>query len=246
MSDRGTSRSELMTAAEAAALALAQAFGLGDEARIATDWPVDAGDAVLRAEISGETTGSIVLAVNEEVAERLVGNTSVLAEGFTNALQAASRALGFDLTGGVPAQGDTSAPAVIVEILDGGQLTALAGLTLPIADPAALAEPQGYEPSSFDPTFDAKVLSSVVVSGSLAVLNDVELVVTAELGRTTMPVRDLLGLTPGMVVEIDRAAGSPIDLLVNGRRIATGEVVVIDEEFGIRITEIAPMDERSR
>ena len=73
-----------------------------------------------------------------------------------------------------------------------------------------------------------------------------ELVVTAELGRTTMQVRDLLGLAPGMVVEIDRAAGSPIDLLVNGRKIAAGEVVVIDEEFGIRITEIAPTGEHSR
>jgi flagellar motor switch protein FliN/FliY len=74
--------------------------------------------------------------------------------------------------------------------------------------------------------------------GSLSALNDVQMVVTAELGRTTMPMRELLGLTPGVVVEIDRAAGSPIDLLVNGRRIASGEVVVIDEEFGIRITEI--------
>jgi flagellar motor switch protein FliN/FliY len=53
-----------------------------------------------------------------------------------------------------------------------------------------------------------------------------------------MPIRDLLSLQPGMVVEIDRAAGAPIDVLVNGRRIACGEVVVIDEEFGIRITEI--------
>ena len=70
--------------------------------------------------------------------------------------------------------------------------------------------------------------------------------VTAELGRTMMPVRELLGLSPGMVVEIDRMAGAPIDLLVNGRRIAVGEVVVIDEEYGIRITEITPPDEMIR
>ena len=57
-----------------------------------------------------------------------------------------------------------------------------------------------------------------------------------------MPVRELLDLAPGMVVEIDRAAGAPIDLLVNGRRIASGEVVVIDEEFGVRITEILEGD----
>jgi flagellar motor switch protein FliN/FliY len=69
-------------------------------------------------------------------------------------------------------------------------------------------------------------------------LHDVELEVTAELGRTRMSVRELLALAPGAVIELDRAAGGPVDLLVNDRVIARGEVVVIDESFGIRITEI--------
>jgi flagellar motor switch protein FliN/FliY len=73
---------------------------------------------------------------------------------------------------------------------------------------------------------------------SMDLLHDVEMGVTAELGRTRMTVRDLLSLTPGAVVELDRAAGSPVDVLVNGTLIARGEVVVIDEEFGIRISEI--------
>ncbi len=72
----------------------------------------------------------------------------------------------------------------------------------------------------------------------LALLHDVEMGVTAELGRRRMSVRDLLSLTPGAVIELDRAAGSPVDVLVNGTLIARGEVVVIDEEFGIRISEI--------
>jgi len=72
----------------------------------------------------------------------------------------------------------------------------------------------------------------------LAILKDVEMGVTAELGRRRMTVRDLLALTPGSVIELDRAAGSPVDVLVNGTLIARGEVVVIDEEFGIRIAEI--------
>jgi len=234
-----------MSAAEAAALVLAQVFGLGDEARISTDWPVDDGDTVLHADITGDSTGSLVLAVNDEVAERLEANEHVLSDGFTKALQAAGSALGFELTVGPATRGGSTQPTIVAEILDGGQLTALAGITLPIADPAASSAPQGYEPGSFDPSPVAAIVTSMA-SSSLSVLNDVELVITAELGRTTMPVRDLLGLTPGMVVEIDRAAGAPIDLLVNGRRIAAGEVVVIDEEFGIRITEIAPAGERSR
>ena len=66
--------------------------------------------------------------------------------------------------------------------------------------------------------------------------------VTVELGRARMPVRDLLAITPGAVIELDRAAGSPVDVLVNGTLIARGEVVVVDEEFGIRISEIVGID----
>lgn len=69
-------------------------------------------------------------------------------------------------------------------------------------------------------------------------LLDVEMDVTAELGRTRMTVRSLLELEPGSIVELDRMAGSPVDLLVNGRLIARGEVVVVDEEFALRLTEI--------
>jgi flagellar motor switch protein FliN/FliY len=76
----------------------------------------------------------------------------------------------------------------------------------------------------------------------LSLLHDVEMGVTAELGRRRMSVRDLLSLTPGAVIELDRAAGSPVDVLVNGTLIARGEVVVIDEEFGIRISEIVAPD----
>ena len=65
-------------------------------------------------------------------------------------------------------------------------------------------------------------------------LHGVDMEVTVELGRTRMTVRDLLALSPGAVLELDRAAGSPADLLVNGRLIARGEVVVVDEDFGLR------------
>ncbi len=77
-----------------------------------------------------------------------------------------------------------------------------------------------------------------LVGGPIELLHEVEMGVTVELGRTRMLVRDILDLSPGSVVELDRAAGAPIDVLVNGTLIARGEVVVIDEEFGIRITEV--------
>ena len=80
----------------------------------------------------------------------------------------------------------------------------------------------------------------------LELLHDVEMEVSAELGRTRMSVRELLSLVPGAIIELDRAAGTPADLLVNGRLIARGEVVVIDENFGLRITElVAPGNEHA-
>jgi flagellar motor switch protein FliN/FliY len=115
---------------------------------------------------------------------------------------------------------------VAVPLLDGGDVRAVVALALfpwpadagagGLATRSAGAEPRG----------------------GLDMLHDVEMEVSAELGRTRMSVRELLSLAPGAIIELDRAAGSPADLLVNGRLIARGEVVVVDENFGIRITEI--------
>ncbi|MGB6056758.1 MAG: flagellar motor switch protein FliN [Microthrixaceae bacterium] len=76
------------------------------------------------------------------------------------------------------------------------------------------------------------------LGAALQRLADVEMLVTAELGRTRMNVSELLTLGPGSIIELDRAAGSPVDLLVNNTLIARGEVVVVDEEYGVRLTEI--------
>ena len=89
-----------------------------------------------------------------------------------------------------------------------------------------------------DDSIAAKPLQALAGNDRLDLLSNIEMDVTAELGRTRMTVRELLSLTPGIVVELDRMAGSPIDLFVNGTLIARGEVVVIDEEFGVRISEI--------
>ena len=79
-------------------------------------------------------------------------------------------------------------------------------------------------------------------SWGIDMLRDVEMEVTCELGRTRLTVRRLLSLAPGDVVELDRLAGAPADLLVNGTLLARGEVVVVDESFGLRITEIVTRD----
>lgn len=79
---------------------------------------------------------------------------------------------------------------------------------------------------------------------NLDMLLDVPLKVTVELGRTNRPIREILDLSPGSIVELDKLAGEPVDILVNEKLIAKGEVVVIDENFGVRVTDIVSKTDR--
>ncbi|WEG14973.1 flagellar motor switch phosphatase FliY [Pullulanibacillus sp. KACC 23026] len=80
-------------------------------------------------------------------------------------------------------------------------------------------------------------------SGNLDLLYDIPLEITVELGRTELPIRKILELGPGAVIELDKLAGEPVDILANHKLIAKGEVVVIEENFGVRITDIiSPID----
>jgi flagellar motor switch protein FliN/FliY len=82
------------------------------------------------------------------------------------------------------------------------------------------------------------------VGQNINLLLDVQLTLTVELGRTKQYVKDILGLGEGSIIELDKLAGEPVDLLVNNKLIAKGEVVVIDENFGVRVTDIVSPSER--
>lgn len=85
--------------------------------------------------------------------------------------------------------------------------------------------------------------TSETVVGKLGRINNVEMALTVEIGRTRMSVRDVLSLEPGAVIELDRSAGAPADVLLNGRLIAHGEIVVIDQDYAVRITQILDVAE---
>jgi len=85
----------------------------------------------------------------------------------------------------------------------------------------------------------AEVRNSPITMRPLETLNSVELPVTVELGRTRLLIKELLSLRPGSVVELDRHVGAPVDVFVNSTLLAHGEVVVVDDELGVRITAIA-------
>jgi flagellar motor switch protein FliN/FliY len=82
--------------------------------------------------------------------------------------------------------------------------------------------------------------------GRLDMVMDIPVQLTVELGRTKIAIRNLLQLAQGSVIELDRLAGEPMDVLVNGCLIAQGEVVVINDKFGIRLTDVIAPDERLR
>ena len=112
-------------------------------------------------------------------------------------------------------------------------------------DPVIAEQPFDIAPdfgASIDAEFTAEPLETVPgpVAGDadLARLHAVPVELAVEIGRTQMTIGDTLGLGPGSIITLNRMAGEPVDLLVNGRPIARGEVVVIDEEFGLRVTEV--------
>jgi flagellar motor switch protein FliN len=195
------------------------------------------GEAVT-ARFTGAASGEVVIVVGQDLTEALrsspLGQLDVTT-AVRPALEAAAGAFGpvvVDPGQPMPPAVALSALAakpgtVVVPLMDGAEVSAMVALRLdpwPRSDAAPSPEVNPGPRTTSVPGWD--------------LLHDVEMEVSAELGRTRMNVRDLLSLSPGVVVELDRAAGSPADLLVNGRLVARGEVVVIDENFGIRVTEI--------
>jgi flagellar motor switch protein FliN/FliY len=78
------------------------------------------------------------------------------------------------------------------------------------------------------------------------VLQNISVAIKVEVGRTKMKIRDLLRLTQGSVVELERIAGEPLDLLVNDTVVAQGEVILVNDRYGIRLTRVVPASERMR
>ncbi|MBD8062697.1 flagellar motor switch protein FliN [Oceanitalea stevensii] len=175
------------------------------------------------ASFVGQGSAELVVVAEEAVAEAMAGAAALtLAEALRPALEAASQRLGTGVLSAAEERpaGDalTGRDVQLYALTAGGGVQAWFGIrTVSTAAP---------------------VSSAPLTPGSMRVLYDVELTLTTEIGRTRMPLRDVLALTPGTVLELDRAAGSPADVMVNGRLVARGDIVVVDEDYAVRITEI--------
>ncbi|KQX69510.1 flagellar motor switch protein FliN [Angustibacter sp. Root456] len=190
-------------------------------------------DAVaVHAEVLGERPGTVVVVVDTSLAAALAESPMgplPLADALRPALEALRGALGVGALGSV-SQTDA---AGMVALLQGRD-----AVVVPLNDASGPAAWLALAAASGSDSAPASVAAQPFSGAGLDLLQDVVMELSAELGRTTMTVRELLNLQPGAVVELDRLAGSPADLLVNGRLIARGEVVVVDEDYALKITEL--------
>lgn len=106
----------------------------------------------------------------------------------------------------------------------------------PMMGQPMMAQPVNVQPAQFQPFMGD--LSAAFQKENIDLIMDVPLEVTVELGRTSKSIQEILDFAPGTIIELNKIAGEPIDVLVNGKYVAKGEVVVIEESFGVRITEI--------
>jgi flagellar motor switch protein FliN/FliY len=96
------------------------------------------------------------------------------------------------------------------------------------------------------PNADSQMPATRAADVNVDVILDVPVTLSLEVGRTRLPIRSLLQLNQGSVVELERAAGEPLDVFVNGTLVAHGQVVVVNEKFGIRLTDVVSPAERIR
>jgi flagellar motor switch protein FliN/FliY len=206
--------------------------------------PAEDGAVAIALRTGGSAPGELVLVVPEVTQRTLAGvpGTDDAAATWgpllTDLVAALSDRLG-PIETDVVRPIELTAGAVADDAL-GAEVTDLVGRSLAtmLFTPATVEIPaaRAPEPAAFSPlTVDVQ---PPVDPRRLHLLRDVMMGVSVELGRTRMTVRELLSLSPGTIVQLDRAAGSPVDLLVNGTLLARGEVVVVDEEFAVRVTEI--------
>jgi flagellar motor switch protein FliN/FliY len=229
----GEAVAPLLPAGEAVTLGVPQPPAL----LVPTEWA--AAGVVALDRVEGAVVG---LLVRQDLADALAaapaGGLEVGA-ALQPALDAAAVALGSPAGAAQTLAGEELAATVTaadaaLPLLAGGETAAVlfvAGLATPGDAGEAAAGLRGTQGSGTPRPGRAPVRG-------VELLHGVSMEVTVELGRTRMSVRELLALAPGDVLELDRAAGSPADLLVNGRLIARGEVVVVDEDFALRVTEI--------
>lgn len=193
--------------------------------------PISQASVTIVATVSGSVDGNLMVCFTQDVTIEL-GTVAETLTALAPAFAEAGRAMGVTIGQPTLASGTpTIAPDIAVPLLMKG--IAVGGLLLFAADEA----PETAAPAAA-PKASGKAANRQIDVSRIDALTNVQMEVTVEIGRTRLPIGELLALTPGHVVELDRPAGALVDLYINGTMLAKGEIVVIDEEYGFRVTEI--------
>jgi flagellar motor switch protein FliN len=192
--------------------------------------PIEADDLppAVVASYVGTSSADLAVIINDSHAIQAAGGAESpqvsAADVLRPALEAAAQVLGVGVLGDTRLDNASAlfgdAETTVFELTDNGTFAGLFAIRVR-SNPA---ESRRSRPDS--------------MAGKLGRINNVEMALTVEIGRTRMSVRDVLSLEPGAVVELDRSAGAPADVLLNGRLIAHGEIVVVDQDYAVRITQI--------
>jgi flagellar motor switch protein FliN/FliY len=196
------------------------------------------GEAVVRVDYNVEIEGEDPGVLTELYSLSLVKEVAAMLSDDSSMAGAPAQAAAAPVTAGPEALGEVAAAGIGDLNLGGGD----AAFGQPFDQGGGFGAPQqaNVQPVQFA---NLQAPSAQHEQGNIGLLMDVDMEMTVELGRTKWSIRDILGIGEGTIIELDKLAGEPVDILVNHKPLAKGEVVVIDENFGVRVTEIiSPME----
>jgi len=213
----------------------------GEASADASAIPMSQAAATIVATLEGAVAGNLMITFTQDVTAEL-GTVAEMLSSLGPAFTEAGLAMGVTvgeptLASGTPSIApDIAVPLTMRGIPVGGlMLFAAEQVAAPEAAPAPAATAAAPAAAAKNPS---KMVDRRIDVSRIDPLINVQMEVTVEIGRTRLPIGELLALTPGKVIELDRPAGALVDLYINGTILAKGEIVVIDEEYGFRVTEI--------
>ncbi len=219
------------------ALSVTSVVSAGEPSMDPLDIEITPTSSLAVVSVEGAINGNLMVALLEGASPDITTSEG-LVEELGEAVDAMSQVMDSEIGTPAPASGaptigaDVSVPLLVDGALVGAVLLFLAPVDDSVEEPAAAAAPAAA-PAAF---------SAMGTMKQMDALAGVQMEITIEVGRTSLPIGQLLQLQPGQIVELDREVGSPLDMFINGTLLAHGEIVVVDDQFGFRVTSVVTTD----
>lgn len=232
------------------ALSVTSVVASGEPSLTPLDIEITSTTSLAVVSVEGSINGNLMVALLEGASPDIT-TSEALVEELESAMDSMSQVMDSEIGAPAPASGaPTIAPDVSVPLLvDGAVVGAVLLFVAPATEAAAPAEPAPAEPEAAAPAAAppapaqaAPTFNPLSTPKQMDALAGVQMEVTIEVGRTSLPIGQLLQLQPGQIVELDREVGSPLDMFINGTLLARGEIVVVDDQFGFRVTSVVTTD----